>query len=322
VLSLKQLEKRQPPTDKDEDVLNIMSDTKNPVVFKILTRSAGASIKHCDVGYLQSLAENRDAVFQVASNFNGVEAISDNSTPDEDYFCTNYIYDRTQGPVASISAGPAAIARVHAGFFHPDEKDHRVWWQTKDHQINFLDELPNYFTLKNGYVHLEEEEDDEPSQQATIRVGEDFPDPDTEYSRYRELLKKAKIGVHRGVQVTYGHRNGMDLEKVEDNKKEQVIDQVFCAALNISQGQSGYVNRRNKFADVKTRFCLDLAYEGTYLATTELKRKKLFLTLIGGGAFGNSRDVIHDAIIRAHQKYATKKNRFRRGHFSDIYPWW
>jgi len=33
----------------------------------------------------------------------------------------------------------------------------------------------------------------------------------------------------------------------------------------------------------------------------------LFLTLIGGGAFGNPRDSIHDAIINAHKKYGQKK---------------
>jgi hypothetical protein len=47
-------------------------------------------------------------VVQVASNFNGVEAISEGSSPDGASFTEKYIYDPTQGPAASISAGPGA----------------------------------------------------------------------------------------------------------------------------------------------------------------------------------------------------------------------
>jgi hypothetical protein len=44
----------------------------------------------------------------VASNFNGVEAISEGSSPDGASFTEKYIYDLTQGPAASISAGAGA----------------------------------------------------------------------------------------------------------------------------------------------------------------------------------------------------------------------
>ena len=92
-----------------------------------------------DVAHLQAMPENRHAVFQVpsptltpwskvatfaahllpslstraspqvASNFNGVEAISEGSSPDGSSFTEKYIYDLTQGPAASISAGAGAF---------------------------------------------------------------------------------------------------------------------------------------------------------------------------------------------------------------------
>jgi len=89
-------------------------------------------------------------VFQVASNFNGVEATSETSSPDSPTFTEKYIYDPTQGiihkqnnktilpfptgPAASISAGAAAIARVHAAFYEPDTSQN-AWLQTRSKQV-------------------------------------------------------------------------------------------------------------------------------------------------------------------------------------------
>ena len=43
---------------------------------------------------------------------------------------------------------------------------------------------------------------------------------------------------------------------------------------------------------------------GTYLGAIVNKRKHIYLTLIGGGVFGNSKAAIHDSIIRAHLRWA------------------
>lgn len=88
-----------------------------------------------DVAYLQTLPENRNALFQIASNFNGVEAVTETSYPDSDNFTTRYVTDRTQGPAASISAGAGAITRVHAAFFN-EKKPPKEWGQTKDTQVS------------------------------------------------------------------------------------------------------------------------------------------------------------------------------------------
>jgi hypothetical protein len=67
---------------------------------------------------------------------------------------------------------------------------------------------------------------------------------------------------------------------VDDPK--QVVDQVFCAALNIGQGMSGMTNKRVSHSQEKCQFILDSDYEATYLSAIKHKRKHLVLTLIGG----------------------------------------
>ena len=85
-----------------------------------------------DTRYLQSLEENRNSVFQVISNFNGLESLNEFHQPGtsnlnfyliclfflkgDPTFTENYSKDKTQGCTASISAGAAAISRVYAAF--------------------------------------------------------------------------------------------------------------------------------------------------------------------------------------------------------------
>jgi len=56
-------------------------------------------------------------------------------------------------------------------------------------------------------------------------------------------------------------------------------------------------------SDVKCRFVLDCAYQGTYLEAIANKRSKIFLTLVGGGAFGNKKEWIYSALLAAHKKW-------------------
>jgi len=267
----------------------MLKQKKKPASIIILTRDYDGDSKFVDVSHLQSLKENRYAVFQVASNFNGVEAISDESSPDNISFTENYTHDRTQGPAASVSCGGAAITRVHAAFFEINTNS-ESWKQTRDHQVEFLghEKLKNHFPVKNGYVCLPQN-------------GEEDPFPSIDTPEYGSLLGVARIGLHKNAQVTSGQR-AFKMHIVTD--PEQIVDQVFCAAVNIGQGYSGMINRKSSNCEMKCSFALDLAYEGVYLSAIANKRKKIFLTLIGGGVFGNSKKLIFTAIIRAHNKYA------------------
>ena len=192
------------------------------------------------------------------------------------------MYDRTQGPTASISAGAGAITRVHAAFFDQD-KPASEWAQTETRQLNMLDKLGDYFTIRNGYVTMN---------------GSEKPLPEEDQDEYRTLLDETKVGLHTGLEVQFGTRNGGVMEVV---KNPHQICQAFVSALNLRQGGSGRANKEIEGIVDKERFLLRSGYRGTYLAACLYECPKLFLTLIGGGAFGNDFDIIFDEILEAHE---------------------
>jgi len=147
--------------------------------------------------------------------------------------------------------------------------------------------LSDYFPVSNGYVTLTGNE-------------KEFPEKEEEL---QELFKKIHICYHENVQVTSGHRTAQSIELLSTPK---YIDQVFCTAINIQQGDSGRLNKTLNHIDQKCQFILDSAYASAYLSATTRKKKYLYLTLIGGGAFGNSRKWIYNALLKAHLKYAGK----------------
>uniref|UniRef100_A0A6B2L7B0 Uncharacterized protein n=1 Tax=Arcella intermedia TaxID=1963864 RepID=A0A6B2L7B0_9EUKA len=260
---------------------NEREPTTRRVKFVVLSRSDSESLKYVDVNYLQSQESNKGALFQVASNFNCVEGIG--GPPDEKDFVTNYIYDKTQGPYASISCGGAAILRVFGAFAHPNQ--HQVLWrQTKDKQINLLSDLSSYFPIQHGYVALDRDND--------VKLPEDK----------ETLLSQFQIGYQQNAQVIFGEAEG-EYFKIVPPEQNQTIDQIFVAALNLAQGLSGRLASKIPGVEHKAQFLLKGAYDGTYLAALYHNKKKIFLTSVGGGVFGNREDWIVDAMLDAHEKY-------------------
>ncbi len=220
------------PTNVSTSNSSTHEGKQSTIPFEIYS-SDEYSRANVDVAKLQADASNNGAVFQVASNFNGVEAISEDSFPDQSTFLEDYVYDRTQGPRASISAGGAAIARVLAAFYDAS-KDPTSWQQSRKRQLDYLSNVSKYYTNSNGYV---------------VNTGQEDPFPEVGTKEYDTVVSKIKVGVHRGCQVTTG---GTVPAPIQDRREyvdasvpeTQIIDQVFCAAMNVSQGGSGYKNGR------------------------------------------------------------------------------
>jgi len=250
-----------------------------------------------DVASLQGEPRNTGAVFQVASNFNIVEGIGQDVSPDRDGFTEKYHMDLTQGPAACLSAGPAAIARVYAPFFSSVPLSECR--QTGQRQVNLLCDLSTYFPMHNGYVVLTRPLSECGSVDSERAEAAPLPELDSQLS---DLADLAKVCYHEGVQVTSGFRckRTDSLEIVEEG---QCVDQVLCAALNIGQGLDGRFNRRSHQAESKARFLLRVAYEGSYMAAVNAGRRQLHLTLIGGGVFANPHEWIVDALVGAHCKW-------------------
>ena len=101
------------------------------------------------------------------------------------------------------------------------------------------------------------------------------------------LRGKLRIGIHRDVEVT-----------IAPGPHRPLVSQAFCSALPLSYGKLPPADWK-PFASL----VLEAAYEATLLAAVLNKQRggpnTVFLTLLGGGAFGNPQEWIIAAIRRA-----------------------
>lgn len=223
-----------------------------------------------DIGAIQALPENRDAVFQVASNFSTLEPTGKSHFPE--YGVTGYISDFTQGPFASISAAPGVIYRMYYIFYSP-KTDPSNWRQTRNKQINLLDLVSKYYPCVNGYV--------------------DFSLADLKDSISSSEIEKIKIGYHHDIQVTYGFLLGSEQINIDD--VSQTVNQVFFAAIDFG---SNFIFINNKEVIKRAKIILDAAYEGTIKVAAINGKKKVYLTLMGGGVFDNDWSWIAESIAK------------------------
>lgn len=231
-----------------------------------------------DVLELHAMPENRDALFQVASQFNCLEFASPHVTPEDGV--TGYAYDPTQGPACSLAA---AAATVYRNYFVPVGGKPG---QTRDRQIDNLAGLDRrlgepgaYWTVVNGYTNSE------PHRLA--RLERALAERDRE-----SLLGEIAIGLHEGVGVTFADR-------FTEPTQPTRVSQAFCSALSC-----GYSDLAHADWEPLATLVLDAAYEATLRAALVVPRDadataKVWLTRLGGGAFGNRMEWITAAIGRA-----------------------
>lgn len=228
-----------------------------------------------DVMQLHADPVNQHAVFQVASQFNCLEMVFPDVIPEEGVGI--YENDRTQGPACSISAGAGTIYRnylVPVGDTTGQSADRQIDGLAKLH-AKMQEVTKHPWQMKNGYCL--------PSAISMEKIRSYLAECDEkELDQLRQLLM---VGVQEGTEVTLagaGHR----------------VTQVFCSALPIAYS-SIPVSDWGRFP----KLILDATYEATFrVAIENLQRHqvgKLFLTLVGGGVFGNSIAEILGAIERS-----------------------
>lgn len=181
-----------------------------------------------------------------------------------------------------MSAGPGSIMRVY-GMYCDKKIPPNEWMQTKGRSISMVGDLKDYYTVCNGYIM---------NNGSEMSLSE---------SKIDELVNRIRIGIQQDVDVVFGKRVGFSMEV---NSPRHRVSQVFCAAMNLSQGESGRRNASLKYCREKTVLMLRASYIGAYLSAVVLKCNKLFLTFVGGGAFGNSFEMIINELIYAHKLIA------------------
>jgi hypothetical protein len=234
-----------------------------------------------DVRRMHIEPENAGAVFQVASQFNLLEMIGPDVTPEQGV--TGYAHDRTQGPACAIAAGAGTIWRNYLAPIGDQIG------QTVDRQLDGLADLGEALALDMGFA---------PGTLWLMRNGYALPDSvmvaridkhlaglhERGRDRLRGLLR---VGLHRNVEVT-------EPGAAPDTR----VTQVYCSALPVAY--SGIPAAEwTKFASL----ILEAAYEATVLSAVLNAAgggpRRLLLTRIGGGAFGNDEAWISAAILRA-----------------------
>lgn len=233
-----------------------------------------------DVRDLHTDPTNAGATFQVASQFNLLEMVGPSITPEQGV--DRYEGDPTQGPVCAIVCGAGTIYR---NYFVP--LNGRVG-QTSDNQIDCLadigealgNESNRLWTMKNGYC--------KPTQAGLKSIDEKLKAMDE--SQRDELRQPLRIGIQSNTQVT-----------IEDC--EHRVTQAYCSAMPVAYTRGLSSQQWEQFA----RLILEATYEACICAAiinAEITgNNKLFLTTVGGGAFGNNTQWIVDAIERVIHVY-------------------
>ena len=230
-----------------------------------------------DVLLLHLEPENKHALFQAASQFNLLEMVGPHITPEQGIDI--YEQDFTQGPACAIACGAATIYR---NYFVPIQGK---LGQDRDRQIDCLELLGRelwkeglpLWEMRNGYA-LPDKRNLQIINNKLLRMTE----------REREYLKgKLRIGLQWDTEVT-----------LEDTV--QIVSQAYCSALPVAY--SGIdANLWEPFA----RLILEASYEATlHAASINLRKSNIvYLTLVGGGAFGNDLQWIMESMVHALNKF-------------------
>ena len=220
------------------------------------------------------------ALFQVASQFNLLEMIGPNKTPEDGV--TIYQIDGTQGPACAMAAGAATIYRNYFA------KVGGRLGQTRDRQLDALADLGTAFrerlapdvgelwSMVNGYALAHR------SGLDAITSVLECSSPD----EIDELRGRLRIGLHWDVEVT------------DAGRPFALVSQAFCSALPVAYSQHGQ-RHWARFACL----VLEAAYEATLWAAALNAQRNgsniVLLTSLGGGAFGNDETWIEAGLARA-----------------------
>lgn len=230
------------------------------------------------VGNVQQMhrdVENRNALFQVASQFNLLEMVSPDVTPEDGIGI--YERDFTQGPACAIAAGAGTIFRN----YFVDVDGHTG--QSSHHQLDCLASVgrvlgntnQRLWQMVNGYAL--------PSKAGLSEINQCLGERNATVGD--EVRQALQIGVQWDTQVTLG-------------AAAHTVSQVYCSAMPVVYTSLG-CHLWEPFA----RLVLEAAYEATLCAAILNKVRtgcdRLFLTLLGGGAFGNRLEWILVAIRRS-----------------------
>ena len=236
--------------------------------------------------------DNADAVFQVASQFNCLEMTGPRVRPEDGV--TRYYCDATQGPACALACPAATVFR---NYFVNGGKG-----QAGKGQIDCLMDIGalvrnderGYWVMHNGYCL--------PRSAGSIGKLSQLLQADPDLAE--AVRARLRVGIHWDTEVKVGHHG---------------VCQVFCSALPVAYAKGTKCSDWAAFATA----VLDATYEATLAAATLLaqarrSRVKVYLTVVGGGAFGNPSPWITGALAKALAAFDSAPLDVRLVHRSTI----
>ena len=263
-------------------------------------RTSGLNFSNV-TGSVQTYIQNRPgAVFQVASQFNCLEMVGPGVTPN--HGITQYVLDKTQGPACALACPGGTLFRNY--FVNGTGQG------TGGAQINTLSlvekllasRIPSgdrtnatkrsgtsccsYWKMKNGYSLPETPES---MAALNLRLNDDP-------GLFDSLRENIQVGIHWNVEVASRKKQ----KSAQSAESPPTVCQIFASACPVAYTKSTKSKDWAPFASM----VLEGAYEATLAAATFLsysrrERVEVYLTSLGGGAFGNRRCWINRALERA-----------------------
>ena len=246
-------------------------------VCELTTENATLSVREqiADAQALHADIDNASALIQVASQFNLLEMISPSATPEQGVEI--YENDYTQGPACAIAAGAGTIYR---NYLVPVNN---TTGQSATNQIDCLADIGallgntdnTLWEMTNGYALA--------SEQGLRQITDQLAAANEK--QLDEIRSALRIGLQWNPEAPL-------------TETRHTLSQAYCSALPVAYSAHPPL-LWEKFA----RLVLEASYEACLAAAVlnyhNTGNNKVYLTLIGGGAFGNDTDWIMQAIHRA-----------------------
>ena len=238
-----------------------------------------------DVQDLHGDPANAGALFQVASQLNLLEMAGPSRTPEDGVGI--YQKDHTQGPACAIAAGAGTIYRNYFAKVGGERG------QNRRRQINGLsavedrlrDENTEPWPYRNGYVLPSRKQLEEADRTLDAMT-------EAEIDAVRAALR---VGIQWDTQVTLSE---VTLSEVTLSGAGHLLTQVYASALPVA-----YSAHPASLWGRLARLVLEGAYEATLRAAAlnaeRTGNNTAYLTLLGGGAFGNDIGWIIEALRHA-----------------------
>jgi hypothetical protein len=223
-----------------------------------------------------------DTIFQAASQFNALEMASSRFTPRRGVEI--YSNDNTQGPAVAMAGGYATIYRNYGMDVSVHDRPNTVSGINTDGQLT---------EQYNALQHVIDDEAKKKMENGYFLPTRDWLAEQQGIPRESHPLRKLQVGVHPTVELT-------DKLWAGDDEPRKYVGQVYASAFPIKYSGHGKAWGDLVATELTQEYLLTfLAALKTPKFVTDGAPVRVYLTLLGGGAFGNPTETIIESIFEA-----------------------